>query len=273
MGPVTGDFAASLVVDAVGHASVTGMSEGVGTGADYATVKYDESGNQLWVSRYDGPGSGWDGAAALAVDGAGNVYVGGGSNGTGTSRDFATIKYDTNGNRLWLARYDGAGTTYDYATASTADGAGNVYVTGCSVCDGGFAKPDYMTIKYDASGNQLWASRYSGPYNQNDDAEALAVDGVGNVYVTGASIASIRYDYATVRYDASGTQVWVARYDGPGNGGDEAKALAVDGAGNVYVTGGSEGSGTGYDYATIKYRTMVPMAYLPVVFKSYLGGW
>ncbi|MBK6772393.1 MAG: SBBP repeat-containing protein [Ignavibacteria bacterium] len=78
------------------------------------------------------------------------------------------------------------------------------------------------------------------------NATSLAVDGSGNVYVTGYSTGSgQRFDYATIKYNSSGVQQWVARYNGPGNSIDYANSLAVDGSGNVYVTGISDGSGTG----------------------------
>ena len=80
------------------------------------------------------------------------------------------------------------------------------------------------------------------------------MDGSGNVYVTGQSIGSgTSNDYCTIKYNSSGVQQWIARYDGPGNSDDWAYSIAVDGSGNVYVTGQSTGSGPGEDYATIKY--------------------
>jgi len=99
-----------------------------------------------------------------------------------------------------------------------------------------------------------WVRRYNGPGNRNDWASALALDGSGNVYVTGGSYGNgPHFDYATVKYDSSGNQRWVQRYNGPGDSTDYVYAIVVDGSGNVYVTGGSFGSGTSWDYATVKY--------------------
>ena len=92
--------------------------------------------------------------------------------------------------------------------------------------------------------NELWVKRYNGPGNDDDSASAITADNLLNVYVTGGSYGSgIDYDYATIKYDPDGNELWVKRYDGPGNYYDYAEALAVDGADNVYVTGGSHGSG------------------------------
>jgi hypothetical protein len=260
-GPVVGgsDVAYAVAVDGSGNVYVTGASVGSGNLGDYATVKYNASGVQQWVARYDGPSSGDELAYAIAVDGSGNVYVTGYSTGSGTGFDYATIKYNASGTQQWVARYNGPGNGNDYADAIAIDGAGNVYVTGWSTGSGtGY---DYATIKYNSAGQQQWVARYDGPVSSDDHAIAIAVDGGGNVYVTGGSAGlgvgciPTCEDYATIKYDASGTQQWVARYNGPGNSLDSAYAMAIDGSGNVYVTGFSTGSGTGYDFATIKYNS------------------
>src|SRR5512146_2253357 len=99
-----------------------------------------------------------------------------------------------------------------------------------------------------------WISKYNGPGNNYDEATGIAVDGEGNVYVTGYSFGSdtTGNDYATVKYNSDGVEQWIQRYNGPGNGEDYAYAIAVDEQSNVYVCGSSFGSTTDFDYATIK---------------------
>ena len=252
-GPGNGyDYASAIAVDASGNVYVTGWSDGDGTYRDYATVKYDTRGNELWVKRYNGPGNGYDYARAIAVDASKNVYVTGWSDGTGTYRDYATVKYDADGNELWAKRYNGSGNGDDSAIAIAVDASGNIYVTGESAGSG--TGSDYATVKYDTEGHQLWVARYNGPGNDSDEANAITLEGSGNVYVTGTSYDSVtNHDYATVKYDTDGNELWVNRYNSPENNWDEAHGIAVDPSDNVYVTGGSPGSGTGSDYATVKY--------------------
>lgn len=101
-----------------------------------------------------------------------------------------------------------------------------------------------------------WVKRYNSPGDGDDVSSGIAVDLSGNIYVTGWSMGDETGDgYATVAYDSSGNELWVARYDGPVHGDDAANGIAVDPSGNVYVTGESVGYETGKDYVTIKYST------------------
>jgi len=248
------DAASSLAIDAAGNIYVTGRSDRGGVHYDYATIKYNCTGQELWVARYNGSGNGQDEAWSLALDGRGNVYVTGPSWGNGTDYDYATIKHNSAGVEQWVARYNGPGNDEDYAECLVLDENGNVYVTGWSYGSG--TDDDYATIKYDSAGVQQWVARYNSPGNGWDEAFSLALDGGGNVYVTGQSEGSGNsYDYATIKYNPAGVEQWVARYNGPGNSSDYARSVAVDGGGNVYLTGRSYGSGTDDDYATIKYNS------------------
>src|SRR5437667_296105 len=253
-GPGNGeDDATAIAIDGKGNVYVTGTSQGSGTGYDFATIKYDSNGQKQWVARYNGPANLDDSAKAAVVDGAGNVYVTGSSTGAGSGLDCVTVKYDSAGQQQWVAR-DAGFHLGSEAHAITVDASGNIYVTGGSgFIDSGL---DYLTIKYNSAGQKLWGRRYSGGYAFGEDiATAIAVDGLGNVYVTGTSfVPATGFDYATVKYDSSGGDGWSVRYNGPANGEDDASSIAIDNSGNIYVTGQSAGSGTGPDYATIKYE-------------------
>jgi len=87
------------------------------------------------------------------------------------------------------------------------------------------------------------------------------VDASGNVFVAGTSgLADYTADYVTIKYSSAGAPLWTRRYNGPNNGSDaafdDAKGIAVDTNGDVVVTGySSSGTGTGNNYATIKYSS------------------
>lgn len=250
------DIAYGVATDGSGNVYVTGSSLGSGgTGLDFATVKYDSIGNETWVARYNGPGNGDDAAYDITVDASGNIYVTGTSLGSGSSWDYATVKYNSSGTQQWVARYNGTGNGSDGAYSISVDSTGNVYVTGSSLGSGG-TSDDFATVKYNSSGTQQWASRYNGPANSGDDAYCVVVDGSGNVYVTGGSGGSgTGSDYATVKYNSSGTQQWASRYNGSGSTDDAAYSVAVDSSGNVYVTGSSGAGAAGTNFATLKYNS------------------
>src|SRR4029077_7750140 len=113
----------------------------------------------------------------------------------------ATIKYNSDGQQQWVARYDGPVNYTDKATAIAVDASGNVYVTGASSSNAGAGGLDYATIKYNSAGQQQWVARYNGPGNYIDQARAIAVDGSGNVYVTGESYGPTYSEYATIKYN------------------------------------------------------------------------
>jgi WD40 repeat protein len=227
---------------------VTGGSYGGASSEDYATIAYDPAtGTELWASRYNGPGDGTDFARALGVSPNGStVFVTGASEGEASFWDYATIAHDAaTGTRRWASRYTGPGFGLDSAAALGVSPDGStVFVTGWTDEEAGF--DDFTTIAYDAAaGAELWVSRYDGPRNGDDRASALGVSPDGSsVFVTGTSDGGRSLDdYATIAYDAvSGGQLWVSRYDGPGNGDDSAHALGVAPDGNaVFVTGMAKG--------------------------------
>jgi hypothetical protein len=245
-----------IALDSSGNVYLTGTSTGDGTGFDYTTIKYDNDGQQQWVKSYNGTGNSYDAALALAVDDSGNVYVTGTSTAQNGLGDCVTIKYDTDGNQQWAKTYDGPANGNDYGNSVTVDGSGNVYVTGSSA--GAKTGQDYLTIKYDSSGQQLWASTYSSPKNNWDEGRSVGLDGSGNVYVTGVleySEGGSSDDWGTIKYDSSGTEQWVRIYNGPANIADEAWSIAVDVSGNSYVVGYSHGPTSGSDLTSIKYDT------------------
>ncbi|MEO0108482.1 MAG: SBBP repeat-containing protein [candidate division WOR-3 bacterium] len=160
---------------------------------------------------------------------------------------------DGPGDVAWTQLYNGPGNSNDGAVGIVVDAAGNSYVAGVSPGSG--TGNDYVTIKYGPDGTPLWTARYNAVpgFEVDDEAYAIAVDPAGNAYVTGGSGIPPNHDFATVRYNADGSEAWVRRYDGASNT-DKAVAITLDDSGNVYITGYSlNSSGEERQIVTIKY--------------------
>jgi hypothetical protein len=206
------------------------------------------SGGQLWARRYAGPGNGDDLARSVAVSpSGGTVFVTGYT--FGDTQEYTTVAYNAaTGATLWARHYSGsgAGDSQAYSVAVSPSG-GMVYVTGTSIGTT-TTNYDYATVAYNAAtGAQVWARRYNGPANGVDGAAAVAVSPSGDtVFVTGFSTGvSSNDDYATVAYNAAtGAQLWVRRYNGPGNGVDDAASVAVSAADPAPTTSASRPSST-----------------------------
>ncbi len=250
------DFGNALAVDDSGYVYVTGSSSSLISGEDFTTIKYNSNGDTVWVRHYNGPGNSSDEAQAIQIDKSGRIYVTGQSTGSGTSFDFATIKYNKNGDTLWVRRYNGAGNGTDQPLALNLDDSGSVYVTGFT-WNG--TSNDYTTIKYDSLGNLIWVRNYNGPGNGNDQALDQAMDQMGKVYITGFSMGSgTGEDFTTLEYASSGNLHGLRRFNGPANGNDRANAIAVDDR-FIYVTGRNKVGSTD-DFTTIKYfKNLAPI--------------
>ena len=155
--------------------------------------------------------------------------------------------------QVWVRTYDSLPGS---SSAMACDSMQNIIVTGSIHLTSG--RTDWCTIKYNPSGTQQWVAIYDGIPTSNgiNTPTAIGVDQQGNIYVTGYSERSGfgTDDYCTVKYNSNGVQQWVVRYNNGIGSKNDASALAIDIAGNVYITGYSTASGVGYDIVTIKYN-------------------
>ena len=208
------------------------------------TTKYDSNGKELWaipckVGKTDALRF-----VGIAIDNCGNIYVTGrysepSLDSSGVSKpdsdsDIATIKFAPDGRRLWTTQYRSDGDRNDLPMDIVLDHKGNLYIVG--VTEGRGFVGDLVTIKYDTNGRQLWVSCHTEK-DTMDMPEAATVDGRGNVYVAGWSMALKEEDVhcVTIKYDADGKKQWVGRYK-ESEWAITPNAIATDQSGNVIVS-------------------------------------
>lgn len=245
------DYAYSVCVDSLHNVYVTGSAHmGGGGGRDFVTIKYSSGGVVKWTKNTDFGSA--DYASKVIVDKFRNVYVTGYSTGGGTGHDYQTVKYDSSGNYLWSADYNYPSNNGEEPSDIAVDNSGNVYVTGTGT---GFFGSQSETVKYNSSGTLIWSARYFGAGAAGNSGTALLVDSAGGVYITGSvnGFSSVS-DFVTIKYNpANGSELWIARYNGTGDGTDKAASIVQGKNGKIFVGGSSFGSGTGDDFVIVEY--------------------
>ena len=190
-----------------------------------------------------------DGSYSVAVDGSGNTYISGYTDGVlGSSsaggRDAFLTKFDSSGSEVWTSQIGTQNLDYSYSVA--VDGSGNAYISGYtsgvigSSSAGGY---DAFLTKFDSSGNEVWSSQIGS--SSGDFSFSVAVDGSGNVYISGSTSGVLGSSYKgnddafLTKFDSSGSELWTQQI-GTLNW-DYSFSVAVDGSGNSYISGWTEG--------------------------------
>jgi hypothetical protein len=239
--------------DRNGNVFVSGRTWGSMDGAhagesDAFLRKFDSAGEVAWTRQLGTSGN--DAATGVAADGLGNVYISGWTyeslGGPHAGRgDLFISKYDAVGQPLWTKQF-GANSQEEF-NAMTIDAAGNLFITG--VTDGSLGGPngggidgspgaleDAFVSKFDANGELLWTRQSSRP--GRDMGHDVAIDATGNIYTTGtARILNSDWVATVTKYDASGMELWAKELALHSAVATEAKGVAVDDLGNVFITG------------------------------------
>jgi hypothetical protein len=267
------DNALFVLVDDSLNIYVVGNSySGTIASTDIVIIKYNSAGVQQWLSAYNGPANGADYANYAINDLNGNIYITGNTTGSTSLLDYCTLKYNSSGVLQWASVYNGPGNNDDNSYSAAVDAAGNVYITGASRSGTAMDTRDFATIKYNSAGVQQWAARYNGAMNREDHGTSVTVVS-GDVYVSGSEDVNYTLaDIVTIKYNSSGVQQWLIKYNGPANNFDYAEKILPYGSSFIYVLGSSIGSGTSADFVLLKYNTAGVQQWISRFSGSYANG-
>lgn len=234
------DTGSELILDSDKNQIIIGSTNGFQANdlEDYAIVKMDTLGNQLWEYIYKHSEGGKDIAVSAVTDAFNNVYVTGYTEELTGGGDFniTTIKLSPNGNFLWSKTYAAAAGGDDKPCAIEIDLQGNILVAGSGVETSTF---DFLLLKYDPNGNLIANHSYNHPtYGLADFAYDLAVDSNNNYYLTGSTqIASGNTDFYILKTTTNGTVLWEDSKGYYGGYTDVATKVMISDSGYVYVAG------------------------------------
>lgn len=196
---VTGCFADTALL--FGTQTLNGQNHGHNPDSAFVyIVKYDANGNTMWAKKANGLG--YSDARGIAIDASGNIFVSGFFTEGDISFDTDTLsletlsaifllKLDPAGNTIWTKKFN---TFFDLPTYLATSTSGDVYMIGdfsadsivfdaFTIFNSSLGSSDIFLVKFDSSGNVLWANGMGGPFI--DFGGFVSVDPDGNSYLTG----------------------------------------------------------------------------------------
>ncbi len=281
-------------------------------GQDIFVAKYNSAGVLQWAQLAGGSTANEDAGRGIGVDTNGNVYVTGGFYGpatfgssnfpASTNEEFFLAKYNNTGTVQWVQQSTGGSmySPYVYGTGLTVDGAGNSYsliYAGHSAYEGATLitfgstnvtipanyEDSTILVKYDETGTLQWAQLMGGTGAPGTYATKVAVDAAGNVYVRGSFTENITIGNSNLVSAVSPKNMFIAKFNNSGaltwvqqaTGGDvDEGGVAVDQAGDVYVTGAFGGTPLNFGGITLtNMGTNIADAFLAKYSNSGVPQW
>jgi hypothetical protein len=265
------DDAYSLAWGPDGNLYAAGTTSGDTTGGDFSIVSLTPDDSVRWWYHYNGGGYVNDAANCIICGADSNLYAAGMSNGGASSNDFFVASVDLTGNQRWTYRYNGPANGLDAAGVVLRALDGNIYACGQSMGSG--TSTDITVVALTPGGNERWVYRYDGPGNYADDVSKLRLGDDGNLYVVSSSIGNgTGRDIVVISLTPGGSERWVYRYNGPGNGDDWGYDIAYGADDKLYAAGLSFGSGTYQDFIVISLNKDVGIAEAPAAFGRKPAG-
>jgi hypothetical protein len=258
--PAHNNFAMAVTIGGTGDVVAGGYINNMVTDRDFAVVKFDgATGEELW-RQVIGTVNRSEIALSVAVDGMGNVFAAGATAYSDRARaGFTVIKFDgSTGAELWRHAIYGVANDSSVATTLVVDGRGNVVAGGSIFEENGFNHNHGLIVLNlnGIDGTELWRRVIYGSASgfEYDRVDGIALDGAGDVVAAGyLKNEATNEDFAVAKFDGvSGAELWRQVINGTANGDDEARGVAVDGAGNVLAAGFTQNTDTGRNFTLLK---------------------
>ncbi len=243
LGTAGSDESYDVSADGLGNVYITGRTGnnlgGTSAGlSDAYVAKYDPFGSVQWIRQLGS--STFDYGFGVAADKLGNVFIAGRTEGVivppGAGQDDAFIaKYNALGDQIWVRQFGTSG--FERVNDAFADGLGNLYVAGFT--NGSLGQPgdqgSAFVSKLDTTGNAVWTRQLGASLNE---ANAVSLDGLGNVYVSGATNSNV--DAFLSKLDTTGNILWNRQLGTSAT--DISRGVSADGLGSVYISGATSGN-------------------------------